>query len=103
MIIQVNTDRNIDGNVQLEGYVKETLQSKLERFSEKITRVEVHLSDQNGDKPGQDDNQCILEVRLEGMRPLIVVEKAADINSAIVGASNKMKSVLDTQLDKLKN
>ena len=103
MVIQVNTDRNIEGSTRLEDYVKETLQSKLERFSDKITRIEVHLSDQNGDKTGQDDNQCRIEARLEGMRPLMVVERAADIDSAITGASNKMRSVLDTQLDKLKN
>jgi hypothetical protein len=52
MVIQINTDRNIEGNSRLEGYVKETLHSKLERFSDKITRIEVHLSDQNGNKPG---------------------------------------------------
>lgn len=103
MIIQINTDRNIEGSTRLEDYVKETLHSKLERFSDKITRIEVHLSDQNGDKPGQDDNQCRIEARLEAMRPLMVVERAADIDSAINGAVNKMRTVLDTQLDKLKN
>jgi ribosomal subunit interface protein len=103
MIIQINTDRNIESSTRLEDYVKEILHSKLERFSDKITRIEVHLSDQNGDKPGQDDNQCRIEARLEDMRPLMVVERAADIDSAINGAANKMRTVLDTQLDKLKN
>jgi hypothetical protein len=37
------------------------------------------------------------------MRPLMVVERAADIDSAINSAANKMRTVLDTQLDKLKN
>jgi ribosome-associated translation inhibitor RaiA len=103
MIIQVNTNSSIEGSARLEDYVKETLQSKLERFSNEITRIEVHLSDQNGDKPGQDDNQCKIEARLKGMNPITVIEKAGDIDSAITGASNKMRTVLTTQLDKLKN
>jgi len=57
MVIQVNTNSSIEGSARLEDYVKETLKSKLERFSNNITRIEVHLSDQNGEKPGKDDNQ----------------------------------------------
>lgn len=103
MKIQLNTDRNIKGNLKLEAYVTEVLEHKLKRFSDKITRIEVHLSDQNGDKPGKDDNQCRIEARLRGMKPLMVLERAEHMESAITGAANKIKSVLDTHLEKLRN
>lgn len=103
MKIQINTDHNIDGNIRLESYINERIESKLKRFSDDITRIEVHLSDQNGDKFGKDDTHCRLEVRLKGLNPLTVLEKAIDINTSINGAIDKMKSVLETHFDKLKN
>lgn len=103
MKIQLNTDRNIEGSVRLENYVTEVLEHKLERFSDKITRIEVHLSDQNGDKHGKDDNQCRIEARLRGMKPLMVLERSDNMETAITGAANKIKKVLDTHLEKLRN
>jgi hypothetical protein len=37
-----------------------------------ITRIEVHLSDENGKKEGHNDIQCILEARIEGRDPIAV-------------------------------
>jgi len=49
MQIQVNTDHNIDGHEALAAHVSGLVESALDRASEYITRVEVHLSDV--DKP----------------------------------------------------
>jgi len=45
MIVQFNTDNNIDGNERLSGYIETQLTEGLSRFSSYITRIEVHLSD----------------------------------------------------------
>jgi len=50
MKIQLNTDVNIDGTEALAAQVSATVEQTLERFSEHITRVEVHLGDENGGK-----------------------------------------------------
>ncbi len=50
MQIQISTDHNIDGNEALAAHVKSETEHSLSRFSEQITRVEVHLSDENSDK-----------------------------------------------------
>jgi hypothetical protein len=52
MKIQLNTDVHIDGTAALAAQVAATAEQALERFSEHVTRVEVHLSDENGDKSG---------------------------------------------------
>jgi hypothetical protein len=50
MKIQLNTDKNIEGTAGLESFVSERIKSGLKHFVENITRIEVHLSDQNADK-----------------------------------------------------
>ncbi len=43
-----------------------TLTQTLSKFAESITRLKVHLSDDNGDKNGPYDQRCMLEARLKG-------------------------------------
>ncbi|TVP79833.1 MAG: ribosomal subunit interface protein, partial [Gemmatimonadales bacterium] len=43
MQIQVNTDNNIDGQVPLLESVRDMVAHTLERFEDRLTRVEVHL------------------------------------------------------------
>lgn len=67
MQIQTNTDRNISRHEALAQNVEEILERLLGRFSDQITRVEAHLSDENGaTKSGVADKRCLLEVRLAG-------------------------------------
>lgn len=102
MIIQVNTDNNIEGKERLNEYVKGVISDGLDRFSGHITRVEVHLSDENGQKEGTDDKRCLLEVRVEGLKPVAVSNMANNLHQAVDGAVNKMKNALDTALGKIK-
>lgn len=39
----------------------------LSRFSQQIKRVEVHFSDEDGNKGGINDKRCMVETRLAGM------------------------------------
>ncbi len=48
MQIQINTDRNIEGHEELANEVEAALEAAVGRFAHRITRVEVHLSDLNG-------------------------------------------------------
>ena len=57
MKIQLNTDVHIEGTEALAAQVSASVEQALERFSEHITRVEVHLSDENGGKSGQHDQR----------------------------------------------
>ncbi len=103
MQIQINTDKNIEGSQRLEAYVNEKVSKALNRFSDQITRIEVHLSDQNGDKGGKDDQQCKMEVRLKGLQPITITAKESNMEQAISAAIEKMKASLDKTLGKLAN
>lgn len=105
MKIQLNTDAHIDGNEALAAQVGATVEQALDRFSEHITRVEVHLADQNGSnsggKNGQRDQRCMLEARLEGRQPVAVTEHAATVEQAVQGAAQKLAHLLDSTLGRL--
>ncbi len=103
MQIQINTDSNIEGREELGMHVKGVVERALSRFNDRITRVEVHLSDQNGDKSSQDDKRCLMEVRLEGREPTAVTHQAASLDDAVDGAANKMKRSLESTLERLKD
>lgn len=101
MQIQVNTDNNIEGHEQLVAQVEATVTKSLSHFSAHITRVEVHLSDENGDKSGQNDKRCLMEARLEGRQPTAVTCEAATLALAVAGAADKLKSSLESTLERL--
>lgn len=46
MKIQINTDNHISGTREKTDPIIETISISLKRFSERITRIEVHLSDE---------------------------------------------------------
>jgi ribosome-associated translation inhibitor RaiA len=103
MIVQVNTDKNITSGERLTTIVTDEITSSLERFSDNITRVEVHLSDENAGKTGENDKRCLLEARIEGLKPVVVTNFDNSVEASLSGAIDKMISALDTTFGKLKN
>ncbi len=102
MHIQINTDKNISGNEAMTQSVKEILDHVLARFAGQITRLEVHLSDENSaSKSGVIDKRCLLEARLAGREPVSVSDLALTIEQAATGAAHKMVSLLGSELGKL--
>ncbi len=102
MQIQVNSDNHIQSSIRLEEWVRTTIESTLERYEEDLTRVEVHLRDENGDKPGPHDMRCQLEARPKGHQPVSVTHKAATLELAIDGAAAKLEHALEHLFGKLR-
>jgi ribosome-associated translation inhibitor RaiA len=103
MQIQVNTDHNLKGHESPAATVQATVENALRRFSDHITRVEVHLADENADKHGRDDKRCMMEVRLEGRQPIAVTHHAATVGQAIDGAADRLVHLLEHTLGRLHN
>lgn len=103
MTIQFNTDKNINGNEERSAPLVDFLTTDLARFSKHITRLEVHLSDENGHKEGQNDIRCLIEARLEGRQPIAVSSDANNGALAVRGASEKLKNALETVIGKARN
>ncbi|MEP7237154.1 MAG: HPF/RaiA family ribosome-associated protein [Ferruginibacter sp.] len=103
MTIQFNADNNLILHEEFRDKLKDHLTKKLNRFSENMTRLEVHLSDDNGGKNGQDDKKCLLEARVEGRPPIAVTAAANNYEQAVDAAIEKLKSSLDKVFGKLTN
>lgn len=102
MKVQINTDSNIDSDEALDLEVEALVRGAIDRFSDDLTRVEVHLSDENSSKKGGSaDIRCLVEARMRGRDPIVVTHSAANVSEAAEGASRKMRDRLDTVLGKL--
>jgi len=103
MQIQVNSDNHIESSIRLEEWVRTTVESTLDRYEEDLTRVEVHVRDENGDKPGPHDIRCQMEARPKGHQPISVTHKADSIDQAVDGAAVKLEHALGHLFGKLRS
>lgn len=101
MQIQVNTDDNIEGRESLVRYVEAEVGNILSRFKDQVTRVEIHLSDENAAKPGTSDKRCLMEARPAGRPPVAVSHEAASLEDAWTGAAKKMLRLLESTLGRV--
>jgi hypothetical protein len=103
MKIQFNTDNNIKVSNELRVSLTSLISNELSRFNDHITRLEVHISDEDGHKDGQNDKRCMIEAHLEGMQPIAVTSHADSHELAVTGAVDKLKSSIDTIEGRLRN
>lgn len=95
MNIEVRTDNHIEGTARMIDYIRAQLNSEFERYSEKLTHLEVHLSDLNADKGGADDKRCVIEAHAAGLKPLAVTNKAPNVDLALDGAVEKLHHLFE--------
>ncbi len=103
MTIQLNTDKNLNIHEAFGAKLNDLLSEELSRFSNHITRIEVHLSDEDGSKGGINDKRCLLEARLEGRQPVVVTGIANTYDQAVDSAIDKLKASLNTIVGRLRN
>ena len=101
MQIQINTDHNIEGHEALVKHLSSIVTKTLNRISSQITRVEVHLTDENGPKIGKDDKRCLMEARLENRPPVAVTCHAETLHQAVEGAADKLIRAIESDLGRL--
>jgi len=102
MQIQVNTDDTVEGR-GLATWVEPVVQDELGSLSEWLTRVEVHIGDENSRKAGAADKRCTMEGRVRGHQPIAVTEHAASVEQAVRGAAHRLTRSLRHLIDKLKD
>ena len=83
-------------------FLSNEIKNELARFYEIVTRIEVHVSDENGNKSTPNDKKCVIEARVEKKQPFAVTATADSPEKAFFEALEKMQRVLDTTLEKIK-
>ena len=102
MQINVFSDKHIDSDKRTQEWVQATVEVTLERHLEDLTRVEVHLSDENGGKSGPKDKRCKMEARPKGHQPISVSQDADSLTQAVEGAAAKLENALEHLFGKLR-
>ena len=100
MQIQINSDHHIVGSPELAGRIQALVRDTLDRYSDRITRVEVHLNDLNSMKGGN-DKRCLMEARLAGLGPVDVNHEADNLQVAIDAALEKLERAIEHKLGKV--
>ena len=100
MQVRVNANHTIQTQESLERWTAQTVTQALQRFADDITSLEVHFSDENGERTSADQRRCMIEARLNGHVPVAVSGHAERLDDALRGAIDKLKSALDHALAK---
>jgi ribosomal subunit interface protein len=101
MQIQTNTDNTIERHESLTRHVESVVKEALSRFSDRVTRVVVHLSDSNDSKSSDGDHRCLMEARIEGHPPIAASDHGASMHQAIHAAAEKLKRSIDSTLGRI--
>ena len=101
MKIQVDTDRSVDGSEALVQMVETTVRNALDRYGDRLTRIEVHLGGNGGVGDSRQEKRCLLEARPSGMDPVVVTGTAGTIEQACHDATQKMRRLLDSTFGRI--
>jgi ribosome-associated translation inhibitor RaiA len=100
MQVIVNSNHSIQGSESVAERVEAVVRGAVERHESRITRVEVHLSDINGPKHGDNEKRCMMEARVGGLGPIAVSHQAPMLLEAIEGAAGKLERAVDRALER---
>lgn len=98
MDIRFNSDNAINGSADMAQAVEDRLTERLEtRFGDRLTTIEVHVRDVDGDSNRSDGVEARLEARPKNGDPIFVAERGEKpmdaVNSALGTLVNRLDSV----------
>lgn len=101
MQVQINHDNHVRIGEEVAERLTRVLEGSLSQFADRITRVEMHLGDDNAAKAGDSDKRCMLEARLANLAPIAVTHQAESLQLAFEGALEKLERALSHAVGKL--
>jgi ribosome-associated translation inhibitor RaiA len=103
MQVLVNSDHHITASEDVKGLAESVVAAHVDRFGNRVTRVEVFLSDSNGAKHGARDRRCVMEARVSGAAAVVATDEAATLADAIEGAGAKLERALEHAMGRLRD
>ncbi|MCL4219763.1 MAG: HPF/RaiA family ribosome-associated protein [Phycisphaerales bacterium] len=101
MQIQINY-AGVAPSDALSTHIESSVGHAIGRFSERITRVEVHVRDLNsGKKAGPNDKRCLIEARPAHADPIAVEQEGDDYHAVVTGAAEKLGRAVKKHFEKL--
>lgn len=101
MQIQINYAGTASSDA-LNAHIESAVENAIGRYSDRVTRVEVHVRDLNGpQKSGPRDKRCLMEARPAHAVPIAVEEEGDDYHAAVTGAADKLERAVRKHFEKL--
>ena len=101
MQILLHVDTNSDGSPAMTQHIEDVVNAALGRFGERVTRVDVHLSEAEGHAlTSAGSIRCTLEARVVGLETIFVTDHADDAHRAIEGGVRKLKRAVGAAIGK---
>ena len=102
MLIQVHYD-SVTKSDNIEQYVQDQVERHMAHVADRLTRVEVHLRDENSShKSAANDKHCTMEARPRGRQPLAVDHKGDNMQQVIAEAAGKLERALKRAFERKK-
>jgi hypothetical protein len=98
MQVLLNTDHPVADFDTLSTHVSAVVDEALMHHRDHITRVEVHLGDENGSKTGPGDKRCMMEARLDGRPPIAVTQHADSVEAAVHSTVRSLAKAIEHAL-----
>jgi ribosome-associated translation inhibitor RaiA len=101
MQVLLHAAKDTDGSSAMAEHLRTVVHHTLDRFGDRVTSVEAHLSSVSGTtRLLHNDVHCLITARLRGQESVVVNEQAHNAHRAIAGAMHKLKSAVDTAIAK---
>jgi predicted nuclease with TOPRIM domain len=101
MQVVVSADDPVRCDEELIRRVEGVIEGTLERFRDRIARLEVHLGDLDSPKPGERDKSCRMEARVAGLKPVVASHDAVTLTEAIHAAASKLEHSVAHELQQM--
>ena len=100
MQVQFNSDSSGMCTANVSDRIEARVREKLARYEDRLTRVEIHVHDENAHKHGHDDKACTIEARPRGGKPVGVTEGASTVDDAARKAATTLAQRLNRHFGK---
>ncbi|MBN1761067.1 MAG: hypothetical protein JW863_22250 [Chitinispirillaceae bacterium] len=98
MNIEINFGHGLNGHEEMIRHTEAVVENILDRFTDHINRVEIHITDENNKKRGGRSKRCLIETRIKGHQSIAVTVEAESAGIAVSRAAEKLKRSLDHTL-----
>jgi ribosome-associated translation inhibitor RaiA len=100
MLIQVNFG-DVERSDAIDQFARDKVTKELGHLTDKLTRVEVHLRDDNSaGKSSSNDKRCTMEARPAGRKPLTVEHAGDDLYKVITETAGKLSRAVKKNVDR---
>lgn len=101
MQVHVHTDHNIALDAELRARIEASTEDAVAQFEDRVSRVEVHLTDQSGGK--RTDLRCVMTADANGLAPIVVADSAETVAKAIAAATEALRASLRDTFERIED